>query len=254
MSKNNNYYDSTYDIARKSIAIAKNIGHPLIKQGYYNDEEIGYEYKYDQLQISYYKNDIVNGLVRISVDGTEVLSYNIVNREGQIIDGRWKDVIEVIYQQIDSILEKRRIEAARKKSLENHMLGMEEYFKYYLECKSNDILFDELNYDLKKNGISVTCVEKYNEEFNLSTGYYDKGMPYYIYTVFYRLTDVAQFMGNIYNIFPVPSAYAGEYKPGEWNDIFKKIVLEYKFKNKKNTQQKANDIADKILKKIKNYK
>ncbi len=242
----NYQYDKSelYDIAKKSRTIANSIGNPLIEEGYYSDRVIGHEYKYDQLRISYYNS----GFVHIYINNIEVLSCDFGSNEINCLDGKWKNVIEGIYQNINSILEERKKESLYRERIVSCMLEMQEYFKWYLECQKKGIIIEELNLNLRTRGITVSSEKHYSTIRNLCTGEYeDSAVADNIYTVFYHSSEVAQFNGNVFNIFPNVSWYANKFVPGEWTYIFKQSVSNIKSKELAVTQQTIDDISQKIL-------
>lgn len=238
-----------YDIAKKAREIANDIGHPLIRDGYYSDEKYGQEYEYDQLRITYYDK---SNVIYVFINQTEVLFCDLNNSEIRFIDGIWKDLIETLHQKTGSILEERRRKKIRRDNIVNCMLGMQDYFKYYLECKNKTELSDELNSNLKANGIIVSSRKERSLIRNLCTGEYEEStIANNIYTVSYLNSDVAQFNGSVLNIFPNVDWYADRFKPGTWTKKFQKEVSTIMSKEKTFAQQKVDDATDKILKKLK---
>lgn len=252
MTINSHYNELTYyDLAKKAREIADRIGCPLIEEGYYSDEKYGQEYKYDQLKITCYDK---SNTIYIYINQTEVLFCNFNNHEIRFIDGIWKELIETIHKNTDSISNKRKKETLRRDSIVNGMLGMQEYFKYYLECKNKTELYDELNSNLKSNGILVSSRKEYSLIQNLCTGdYVESAVADNIYTISYFGSNVAQFNGNVFNIFPNINWYADKFEPGAWTKIFQKEILTIMSKEKNFTRQKVDNIADKLLKKIQKH-
>lgn len=252
MTLNNHYNELIYyNVAKKASEIANKIGHPLIWDGYYSDEKYGQEYKYDQLKITCYNE---RNVVYIFINQTEVLFCDFNNHEIRFIDGIWKELVETIHKKVNSILKEKRRETLRRDSIVNCMLEMQEYFKYYLECKNKTELYDELNYNLKSNGILVSSRKEYPLIQNLCTGDdVESAVADNIYTISYFGSNVAEFNGSVFNIFPNINWYADKFEPGAWTKIFQKEVSTIMSKEKSFTRQKVDNVADKILKKMQKH-
>ena len=198
-------------VTRKALEIANKLGQPEYGDRYSKDEYLGQRYKFDELEIRAFEKSI-----NIKMADNYVLHFNDKTNEVNFVDGKWTEVIDLLYEAIPSILEER------KKNEENHnekkeaLIDLEESFKYYVECNNQKPAVQELIDDsLEIHKIKIKKEEGYSQIVSKTTGEYNY-IPYTYFEVFDHDKSVAQFRGNPFNVLPNLDYYTKLFTPGGW--------------------------------------
>ncbi len=248
---NNDYNDryTMHELAKKALQIADKIGLPIIdSDDYYTDKRIGEEYSYDELRITYYNK---SQIISIYMGKTEVLCYDFNSQDFRYINGKWQELIDIIYEQVPNIIQMRKLEAANTKAKIEELLALQDYFKYYIECdREKKDICQIINSKLASHGIAIVKQKHYSSIRNLCTGDTELTQDGYTFQVIIQETEVAKFMGSKFEPLPNPKYYVEHFKQGSWIDIFKNIIIEAKEIEKKFISQKIDDSATSLIRKL----
>ena len=244
------YNNEYYDIAKKARNIAKEIGRPIIRETYYTDEIIGSEYKYDGLVISYYNGDRV-GDVCIKLNNTKLLYYSFDTGELTYTAGSWTELIELIHDQIPDVLNEKRLAEEYKKSKINDLKNLEDSCAYYIKCNDDKKeILGIIDSNLSDYGIYISKQAHSSVIRNLCTGD-DNYITTWFYHVNYHGDEVLMFNSSPLNVFPNLEHYAqNNYTPGEWTNIFKRIIAQAIDKDKILEKQKIENDVESIMRKL----
>ena len=227
-------------ILEMSREIVDKLGHPLIKEGYYNDKHYANEYVYEKLKI----NENLNGNLQIYIGNEEVFYYVAKEKRYGYKYGQWTELIETIYDQVPNIARERELELLNIRKKKDSLLELEKYFKCYIEF--NDVS-NIVDINLNKYNISIIKDERHDYMTNLVQGY-DMEYTYYIYVVRYNGKKVAEFNDNVLDIFPNVEYYVDKFVLGEWIDKFKKVISDARITNERLIQDEVNKSASDMIK------
>ena len=231
-------------IAKKAKEIACQIGYPIIKEEYYTDRTIGHNYTYKGLEITYYEEE---DYVSIEINKTRLLTYNFKYQKMHHTDGKWTELIEIIYGEIPNVLTQRR---QTEENIQKKIQELKTLEPYCLKCLSCDIT--RLNYSFKAYNMHVNKHEHYSTYRNNVTGDYEnRALADIIYSIYYNDKSVLKFYGNPRNIFPNISRNIEDFTPGAWTEIFK-IILDVSFLEETEIiQKKIDNSANTLIKQFK---
>lgn len=209
-----------YEITKKAIQIVKKLGYSHSYGGYYDDECHYEEYEFDKLKMTYYEKSFV-----IYFDDVKVIDYDFKGNVIYYVDGKWTELVDVIYNNIDTILKERRLESEKRGRKIDELNSLKDYFIFYIECveNKNKNILKSVDDKLENNGIKIVKNKCYSTIRNLCTGD-DDYIPYYTFSVFYNNEEVAYFNANKFNVFPNLEHYSKKFKNGEWVETFKSIM------------------------------
>lgn len=235
----NNFYDN---VVLKANEIVNKLGNSL----YSDDMCYANEYKYDKLRIVR-----SNDCIQIFIGDEEVLFCNTSKRQKSYKKGKWPDVIDVIYDEIPNILEKREYELNNNNQKLIELNSLEDFLKYYIECyhKKPDML-RLMNISLAMNQISVFREMRVWNEVDIFNNYTNQNF-YYVFTILNNGEKVAEFLDNKYDMFPNQEYYLDKYKSGEWLYHFKNIIKETMYIDEEITKERINNNTDEIIKNLK---
>ena len=238
------------EIISKAMEILKKIGSGMYRDGTYTDDYLGVKYNFSGLSIEYYDNDNTRCL-HIFINDSEVFYYDFINNEKRYIEGEWPSLIDNIYQQIPSIINKRINTLKTNKIKISELQGLADYFRFYASCaeKKNSSL-NMINSELSKNDIVI----KENVCYKTTNNLYDEHdhyISYIIYTVFYKGELVAEFNGSTLDVFPNIDYYASKFKPEPWTGILKSVIIKAKEYDHIQTVEKVNRDTREIIRKLK---
>jgi len=238
-------------IAILAREIASKIGNPIINDGYYNDTQIGYEYKFEELMITYYFS---NSSIYICLNEQTVLNYSIDNDKLEdYLDSNWGHLIVTIYDQIPTIQANKEKEKNEFNYKINQLKALEEAFKLCIKYDSNDQTFlSRLNEKLELYGINVIKNKYYPLEYNYTRGEYEESaIQTTTFYIKYSNETVAEFNGDTFNVFPCIEYLANSFVPGAWINNFKKSLnqtIQYENQFLKNrTDNKAIELYKKFI-------
>ena len=241
--------DKFYNIAHKSCEIAEKIGNPIIESDYYSNYVIGHKYEYDNLKIELYKNNN-KCYVYVYINDIKLLYCNFSTKEITYTDGSWSNIIDIIHQQIPSIVNERKKEEENKKRKIRELKSLEELFKYYITCANSkpDVL-KFIKSELEKHDISISKEASY---IKTSTNFseYDSYWKYYIYSIYESEEKVAEFKDNVFDIFPNINYYVEQYKPGKWTTTLENTIRYAKYFDEELTQKEIDNSVDQIIRKL----
>ena len=233
------------DIVNKSEEILNKIGYSLYAGNYYPDEYFGKEYKFDTLKIDLYDSNKDNKNIHIHIGDKEVLSYDY-NDIYKFQDGKWVDLINIIYEEIPNILEKRKTKKIESYSKKKELKELEEYFKYYIDCEENrKDIFELLTYNLENNNIFINKTTEQITITNLCSNKKEY-IPSNKYTIKSNNEEVAKFSGNKFNIL----TNINDYKEGTWTNSFKNITDKVKKIDEIHNQKIIDTSAEQAIKKL----
>ena len=239
--------DDNFDnVMKMAKNIILNIGKVVTTEDGDTTKYNGLRYDYDRLRICYDDSDKDNIVLSIYLDKTLVLSYNYANHKIFYKNGKWTELIKLIYDNVPSIIEDRDSTKINEKIKEEELLSLESYFKYIVRIHKNLGIFNFLNNSLSNHGITIRRIERYKSRRDLSQNnslFY----PYYIYLISSRGLQVAEFYEDKHNVFPDIDYYIDKFIPGDWVNEFKNVVNHTKVVGEKIMQDQLDDDADHIM-------
>lgn len=248
-SKSKIYADSILNAREIAIELGeKEIATVNYNKNYTIEVCSAYNYEYEDLSIKYHTGKVGQEYVSVVIGGNRVLYYNFTKQKADYVEGKWIDLITIIYGQINDILEKRAIKTKKRNKIISELKKYEDYFKYFIECnEDNKEIFSVINRVLYDKDIvidkKVTIYNKYDDKYSCPVK-----SSHYTWQMYYDNEKVLNFSNNPSNVFPNTDYYADAYVPGKWMNIFKEVITDAKATEEKLFPKQANDDSENIIK------
>jgi len=156
------------------------------------------------------------------------------------------DLINIIYEEIPNILEKRKTKKIESYSKKKELKELEEYFKYYIDCEENrKDIFELLTYNLENNNIFINKTTEQITITNLCSNKKEY-IPSNKYTIKSNNEEVAKFSGNRFNIL----TNINDYKEGTWTNSFKNITDKVKKIDEIHNKKIIDNASEQAIKKL----
>ena len=240
-------------ILEKAESILKNLGHSVYIDDYYSDIYNGETFEYDKLKIYQDKNKNIS----IKINNEDVFNYVFKTNTIERKNGEWPELILAIYEEIPSILEKRRKKREAIDAKVSVMKKLESFLVDYINVYNKNSESVKLaNTKLLNNEIEVKKETRYYTTFN-PIQCYDEEHEYNVFVITYKGQPVMEFMDNIYHVLPDfnyepgNNEYVQKFKVGDWVSIFAEIMLFVNQFDEKYTECEIDNSAKEMIKSFK---
>lgn len=219
-------YEEYLPLIEKAMEIVYSLGSSFYEEGYYNSEYCGKEFTYDKFKIRLFDNDSKKSCdgIDIKIDNTYVFKYYFGDNTVNIREGRWIEILNIIYNKIPDMLNEKNRDIERKQKRVDELLSLREYFDFYVYgLKYNKKVNNYIDNELARYKISVQNKEVQKPIRNSITGDED----YYIspsLSVISNEQEVAEFKNSEYDVFPNIDYYVEKFVPGPWVNNYKRII------------------------------
>ena len=244
-------FEEYKSLIEKAIEIVYYLGHSLYKDGIYKEEYCGKVFDYDKFSIRLHdtdnkKND--DG-VDIRVNNIYVLNYYFGDNIVSVRDGKWEELVNVLYDNLTLLLEERNRAVEETNLKVEELLSLRDYFDFYVYSnKNNEKVLNYINRELARYKIEVS---KEDNETPIVNGdvcdYYSSPN----FSVVSNGQEVAQFKDSDYDVFPNIEYYMSKFVPGTWTNNYKRIILKSMDYDDILLREKLDYTADTIIKSLK---
>lgn len=235
----------------EAIDIVDQMGTEKYIEGYYNDEYIGKEFNYEDFKIVLNEGDkrYRNADINIYIKDICVFNYTFNSNYVNIIEGKWIDIINCLYDYIPEYIQRKEKEKQIIIQKQKQLFSLREDINFFLDnfkpkTSTRGFIHQELykrNITVKQNSTSFRTHNILDNEDEETDSYY---------SIYWDGKEVMRFRCTSHLRKEDLIDFQDKFKPGEWINDFIDAIDATKDYIYETNQDRVEFATDEIIKKL----